>query len=206
MTVAAVVTGAPGAVDACRAALAAQTVAVELDVPDPASCELVWFLHGAARPEPDALERLLAAPAAPVRAGLVVDGEGVPCPHAAPQVAEREPLLMVQTVRDGRLPIRYATLAHTLVAASAVRADGGPAFERFGPYADAQWTARVLAGGHGWWVTRSVAVAARCPAAPTASLGAKLRMLRSGAWTATEAIERLMPIDRADEPHPSRGR
>ena len=123
MTVAAVVTGAPGAVDACRAALAAQTVAVELDVPDLAGCEHVWFLHGAARPEPDA-----------------------------------------------------------------------------------QWTARVLAGGHGWWVTRSVAVAARCPAAPTASLGAKLRMLRSGAWTATEAIERLMPIDRADEPHPSRGR
>jgi hypothetical protein len=101
---------------------------------------------------------------------------------------------VAETVREGRVPIRHAPLVHTLVAADAVRARGGPQLARYGPYAGAEWTARLLAGGLGWWATRSVAVIDPCPPAAAPSLVHRLRMLRSAAWTAAEALEELTGI------------
>jgi hypothetical protein len=160
----------------------------------------VWLLDERATPASDALDVLLAAAGdAPVVAGRVVHADGAPCRAAAPRPAEREPLLMVDTAGDGRLPIRYATLAHTLVAAAAIRERGGPD-ARLGAYAAAEWTARLLAGRHGWWATRSVVTVDACPDGPAPTLRARLRMLRTGTWTAAEAVEELLPIDRADRP------
>lgn len=162
--------------------------------------EHVWFVHAHVQPEPTTLERLLEASQdefgeCVVTAGLVLDGGGRAVRAALPRLSERRTDAMADAVAVGRLPIRYATLAHTLVRTDAARATAPPDLATYGPYADAEWTARLLRGGRGWFATGGAAIARAPLPSSDGSLRHKLRMLRTPTWSRSEAFETLAGLD-----------
>lgn len=155
--------------------------------------EAVWVLRGAARPEEAALARLVSAlddaPHAVLAAGLVVDRHGAPLEPLVPgvggDVADAIPL-----VERGLLPVRWATLAHTLVRREAFIRHGLPREERYGRYAEAEWSARVLGEDAGYLVSGSRATQAVVTAdgSRARALLVAMRMARTGTWTRGEAV------------------
>jgi GT2 family glycosyltransferase len=165
----------------------------------------IWLLDARAAPRPDALERLLecAAPAgerpASVLAGMVIDAAGAPVGRALPAGGGRSLADVVRLTGRGLLPIRHTTFANCLVARECLVREGLPDIVRFGPYADAEWSARALRRGVGYLVPASVVVLERGRAGRRAALGsipALVRMTRTGTWTRGETLGAASAIAR----------
>jgi hypothetical protein len=157
----------------------------------------IWLLAARAAPRPDALERLLecAAPAgerpASVLAGMVIDADGAPVGRELPAGGGSSLADVVRLTGRALLPIRHATFANCLVARECLVREGLPDIVRYGPYAGAEWSARALRGGVGYFVPASVVVLERGRAGRRAALGsipALLRMTRTGTWTRGETL------------------
>lgn len=196
MSVVAVITGAPAAQEeACRAALAAQeapvaeilTGADALARAAATDHDWIWVLEGGAAPQPNALAGLLLGLAdGALRCGMVVDPAGRPLSFALPSGDTFDVDAVIALAAERVLPIRRATLAHTLVPRDALRDHGLPD-PRYGAYAGEEWTTRVAAAGGGRFLPASTAV---LPAAPPAShaLAPALRTARTPTWTNGERI------------------
>jgi hypothetical protein len=158
----------------------------------------IWLLGARAAPRPDALECLLecAAPAgerpASLLAGMVLDPDGAPVGRDLPAGGGRSLADVVRLTARSLLPIRHATFANCLVARECLEREGLPDVARYGPYAAAEWSARALRGGAGYFVPASVVVLERGPARPRApalrSIPALVRMTRTGTWTRGETL------------------
>ncbi|UUY05040.1 hypothetical protein LRS13_05790 [Svornostia abyssi] len=193
--VVAVITGAAAAQEqACRDALAAQEVPVAevLTGPDALARaaagdhDRVWILEGGAAPGPDALSGLLGLADGALRCGMVVDPAGRPLAFALPSGDTHDVDAVIALAVERVLPIRRATLAHTLVPRAALREHGLPD-PRYGAYAGDEWTARVAARGGGRFLPASVAVLPAAPPPPRA-IGPALRTARTPTWTNGERI------------------
>lgn len=161
--------------------------------------ELLWWLEGV--PAPGALGRLLEVArspgAPPVVTGLVVDGAGRPVDRLTPRGKQLDIEALLGSAAQRRLPVRYAELAHTLVARAAVERHGPP-LVRYGRYAAQEWTARILAGGSGWLVPASRATVEddRDPPGGVRDLPATLRMARTGVWSRGEVMRAFAALMR----------
>ncbi len=193
--VVAVITGAaPAQEQACRAALAAQETPVArilagADALARAAAgddDWVWALEGGAAPQPDALARLLGLADGALRCGMVVDPSGGPLAFALPAGDQFDVDAVIALAAERVLPIRRATLAHTLVSRMALREHGLPD-PRYGAYAGEEWTARVAAGGGGRFLPASTAVLPAAPPTPRA-IGPALRTARTPTWTNGERL------------------
>lgn len=152
----------------------------------------IWVLAHGGAPRPDALSQLLDARdgAAALVAGAVVDAGRRIRAESVPAFRIERPDVIALAGR-GLLPMRHAPLAHCLVAAEALARHGFPDDVRFGPYAAAEWSARVLGEADGWFAPASV-VEADVPAGT--DWRALARMLRGDAWTRGD---RLAAVSRA---------
>lgn len=195
MSVVAVIIGAAADQErACRAALAAQDTPVAdiLTGPDAlaraaaSDHESVWILEGGAAPRSDALSGLLGLADGALRCGMVVDPAGRPLAYALPSGDTFDVDAVITLAAERVLPIRRATLAHTLVPRDALRDHGLPD-PRYGAYAGEEWTVRVAAAGGGRFLPSSVAILPAAPPAPRA-IGPALRTARTPTWTNGERI------------------
>ena len=142
----------------------------------------LWIVDGAARPEPGALEALLAvADAAPLLVSLPVGSEA-----ALPRGAEADTAGLIAAVGRGLVPIRHAEAYSLLVDASAVDAPE----PGYGTLTARAWTARVLRRRPGYLVTASRVHVAPPPAADPRAV---LRMARAGLFTRGETVRALIP-------------
>ena len=221
MTVAAVISGA-GARDRCRAAVAAQSHAVDRVIEARAAeglsraraegYEWVWVLDGPPIPAQDALERLLAAAHGPERpplllASLVLDAAGRPVERLLARADEAYRDRVFRSIQRRLIPIRRASLAGALVHRDAVARHGLPRPERYGVEAGAEWTSRIVrdVAGHrdaaGYLVPTSVVVMADPGEGPSGlgalrALPATMRMVAGGAWTWGESVKAIARLAR----------
>lgn len=195
MSVVAVITGAAAAQEqACRAAVSEQDAPVAeiltgsdaLARAAASDHDRVWVLEAGAAPQPDALSGLLGLADGALRCGMVVDPAGRPLPFALPAGDQFDVDAVIALAAERVLPIRRATLAHTLVPRAALREHGLPD-PRFGAHAGEEWTARVARAGGGRFLPASTAVLAAAPPAPRA-IGPALRTARTPTWTNGERI------------------
>lgn len=171
-----------------------------------AGYEWLWVLRLGGLPDPDALQRLVEVAAgrpgqeAPVVvAGLVVgsiDAVAAELPAPVPDIEG-----VVRAAPRRLLPIRNSNLANDLVHRDAIARHGVPRVDRFGRYAEREWTGRVLRTGGGWLIpgsrlaidppprlTRTDALSEIRPAINTA---------RSGTWTRGDGARALLDLARA---------
>ena len=120
----------------------------------------IWVVGRGAIPRPDALECLLLnreppgeSPAS-LLAGMVLDPSGTTLASKLPAGDERHPDV-VRLVVKRALPIRSATFANCLVARECLVRHGLPDVERYGPYADVEWSSRVLRAHPGYLIPSS---------------------------------------------------
>jgi len=156
----------------------------------------IWLLGPRVRPRPDALERLVQCarpsgePPASLLAGMVIDGAGGAVGPELPAGGGRELADVVRLAGRSLLPIRHSSFANCLVARQCFLDHGFPEFSRYGRYAPAEWSARVLRSGAGYFVPASIAVhegsASRQEA--LASIPALARMARTGVFTRGETL------------------
>ncbi|MGK2937810.1 MAG: hypothetical protein ACSLFR_08405 [Solirubrobacteraceae bacterium] len=193
--VVAVITDAAAAQErACRAALDVQetpvaaiwTGANALARAAASDHDWVWVLDGGAAPQPDAVSRLMDLADGELRCGMVVDPAGRPLPFALPAGDQFDVDAVIALAAERVLPIRRATLAHTLVPRAALREHGLPD-PRYGAHAGEVWAARVARAGGGRFLPASTAVLPASPPAPRA-IGPALRTARTPTWTNGERL------------------
>lgn len=155
----------------------------------------IWLLARGANPRVDALERLLDARALPgetpasLLAGTVVDvtGGNLACQLPAGDARHTD---LVRLVGKRALPIRNTTFANCLAARDCFLHHGLPDELRYGSYAAVEWSARALREETGYFIPSSI-VLLDMPASrrdAVRSIPALVRMLRTGAWTRSEAL------------------
>jgi hypothetical protein len=135
-----------------------------------------WVVRAGAVPEPDALECLLEVagelPGGEVPtllAGLALGPAGVSPADFPGPLGEPEDIVAAAPLR--LIPIRNSNLTGDLLHISAVQGHGLPRPDRFGRYAEREWTRRVLGTGTGWLVPRSrLRVSAETPLSPREAL------------------------------------
>ena len=183
--------GLPAAEPLSAAAVSATTSVPSLaalrDAAVAADTPLLWITDAVATPAPDALARLLDAGTRPA-ASLPVDTQGSPVEPLIGGYAQADAELLLDATRKRRLPLRHTHALSLLVDRAAVLAARPPDPGRYGPYAAAEWTARLMAGRAGALVPAS-RVCVQGPAKP-APLPA-LRMARTGVWQRAEALAEL---------------
>jgi hypothetical protein len=165
-------------------------VAAAADLADAAAglnSAMVWIVDGDAEPEPGALHELLRASATPA-ASLPVDARGVPSePHIGRYLDQDDKLL--SAARNREVPLRHTALVSVLCERDAVVELEPPDLDRFGVYAQHEWTARLFARHPGVLVPSSrvrVSQPKRSEWLPA------LRMLRTPTWGRGEAIRELV--------------
>jgi hypothetical protein len=211
--VVAVVVGAHAA-EATLAAVRGQTCPVEprqamglaeaLALADGA--EWLWLLGPQVVPEPDALERLLAAardpgdlPSAPLHCSLPVDERGEVSEAALPRGDEAGTEGLLAAVGRRLVPVKRAPLTSLLVDASAVRAAAPPEPGRYGPFTAQAWTGGLLAAAPGYLVLASRVHTPAPARLPLGALAAVARMRRARLMTRGEglrAVARAVSRDR----------
>ena len=161
----------------------------------------LWLLDDDSIARPTALEELLASlerldgPTPPALLCSRVEWrDGAPHPMNRPSVRGRDARLLVDSVRDGILPVRAATWVSLLLSREAVDRVGMPLKHFFYQADDIEYTARVLRHAHGYYVPASV-VEHRTPTQHTAvdddhrfyyHARNTVLMLRGSAWATRE--------------------
>lgn len=133
-------------------------------VDDAAGHEWIWLMDDDTVPEPDALERLLAAAGAladlePMLLAskvLWTDGRLHPMNYSGPRFQRMDDF--VAGVESGVVEMRYTTWVSLLARREAVKRYGVPRRNYFIWNDDIEWTARVLRRERGFLVPASVAV------------------------------------------------
>jgi GT2 family glycosyltransferase len=128
-----------------------------------AGAQWVWLLDDDSIAHPDALERLLEAPAraaglpAPaLLASRVEWRDGAPHPMNMPIVRRRDVAELVAACEAGLVPMRTATWVSLLVRGDVVDRYGLPQKAFFFQADDIDYTARILRREHGYLVPESV--------------------------------------------------
>ncbi len=155
-----------------------------------------WLLEGGVRPDPAALERLLAAlrgagdlPRPVLLASRVVDEAGRLHPSSAPWSPLLDRVRVIDAARRRLVSLRLARWGSLLVSAEAVERHGLPRRDFAGGADDLEWTARMLRDDPGYLVPGSVAVrTGPAPALSPAEVRDRLRMLRGDGWVAQEPV------------------
>ncbi len=157
----------------------------------------LWLLAPGARPQPDALGRLIdntnppgEAPAV-LLAGMVRDSAGRAVSAELPAGDEGRLTDVVRLTGQRLLPIRNATFANCLVARDCFARYGLPDSFRFDRFAPIEWSARVLREEPGYFVASSVVVVSKATTRSGPPNAALFRMLRTGAWNRGEAMSQL---------------
>ena len=162
----------------------------------------LWLLDDDSIARPDALERLLEAPAraaglpAPALLASRVDWrDGRPHPMNMPVVRRRDVPVLIAACAAGLVPLRTATWVSLLVRGDAIDRHGLPRKAFFFQADDIEYTARLLRREHGYLVPES-AVEHRTRTAHDAVHGGgdrfyfharnTLWMLRGNAWEPRE--------------------
>jgi rhamnopyranosyl-N-acetylglucosaminyl-diphospho-decaprenol beta-1,3/1,4-galactofuranosyltransferase len=171
----------------------------------------LWTLDDDAIAAPDALERLLDAtevrapglPGPSVLASRVVWTDGSLHAMNVPRPDARDPRLAFEIASAGLAPMRSCSWVSALFAREAVARHGLPHAEYFFWSDDAEYTARLLEDGIGYFVDASVvehrtAVAGlpidRGGAAMYYEFRNKLWMVRSGPWSPVEKMRLLTEV------------
>jgi hypothetical protein len=146
----------------------------------------VWVLDGGVLPEPQALERLLAAaedtPSAALLVSKVITPDGALDRASLPVPEVHRGDVVVDALTRRAVPLRIARRGSMLVGGEAARQLDADTIER-----DLEWTARVLKRGRGLLVPESVAIRTSSGDPPGRSeVSASLRAL-----AALEPRERL---------------
>ena len=149
-----------------------------------AGTRLLWLLDAAAVPLPATLPPLLEHSGS-TAVSMPVDAGGAPVEGAIGRIDDHDPGALLERVADRCAPLRHTPVVSMLVERRLVEAAAPPDTRRFGPYAGAEWTARLFSDRPGLLVPASrVELAAPLP---RSALGA-LRMARGGAWRRGEAV------------------
>jgi rhamnopyranosyl-N-acetylglucosaminyl-diphospho-decaprenol beta-1,3/1,4-galactofuranosyltransferase len=165
----------------------------------------IWTLDDDAIAAPDALERLIEAaavrvpgqPAPAVLASRVVWTDGSLHAMNVPRPDARDPRLAFEIARAGLAPIRSCSWVSALFASSAIDRHGLPHADFFYWSDDAEYTARLLQDGIGYYVQASVVEhRTATQGLPIDRGGAsmyyefrnKLWMVRSGPWSPVEKL------------------
>jgi hypothetical protein len=173
-----------------------------------AEVEWIWFLAPGARPQKDALERLVLGIQPPgerpasVVSGVAVDSHGRLLEHELAAGTQRDLEAVIRVLPRRLLPIRYAGFANCLVSTDAFGRYGRVNRERFGPYAAFEWTGRVLRENAGYLVPDSLVELPDVSPHPgrgaaLSALPATVRMYRTGLWTRGEGVRALTRVVRA---------
>jgi len=213
-TVAAVIAGRAGAseLEACRAAVAAQTVAPAEIVADRAErfedgmqaahargARWIWLLHADGVPDPTALEELLAAttavPEYPTPALVTakpVRPDGTLADDLLPRPDYNRVERSMAAYEHGVQAIRWADFTCALVNRETIDEHGVSDSELSPHAAELEYTARVLRQGVGYLAPRSV-VRTSAPGghgdqAVGAYVGDTVRLLRSRSWKVGESV------------------
>jgi hypothetical protein len=159
------------------------------------SADWIWLLARGADPRADALERLLALREPPderpasLLAGMVRNASGITLASQLPAGDERHPQL-IRLAAKRMLPIRSAPFVNCLVARDCFVRHGLPDAQRYGPYADVEWSARVLRAHAGYFIPSSVVVLEQPVRRrdQIRAIPALVRMLGTGALTRGESL------------------
>jgi len=152
-----------------------------------ATTPLVWLVDAAAAPFADTLPALLEHTDAPA-ASLPVDSRGLPVETALGKIDDDDADTVLARIIEHRVPLRHTTVTSLLLERDLVAAVPPPDPQRFGRYADTEWTARVFARRPGMLVPASRVEFV--PARAGSPLQA-VRVARSGAWRRGEALREL---------------
>lgn len=161
--------------------------------------EWLWLLDGAVRPEPEALERMLAAlgnlgdlEAPALVCSRVLARDGRLHPAHEPWISLLDRTVVIEAARRHLTSLRLARWGSLLVSRAAIEEHGPPRADFAGGADDLEWTSRLLkeGEGHGYLVPESVALSTRPPHRPFSGSEARnrARMVRGGAWIAQESV------------------
>jgi len=161
-----------------------------------------WLLDGAAIPEPDALERLLAPlgqlgplPPPVLLAGKVIGAAGDLDPERAPWPRLLQKEVSLDACERHLVSVRAARHGSLLVHRRALERHGPPRADYVDDGEDLEWTARMLRTETGYLVPASRAL--RLDTTPTAhessvrrrrDLRNRVNMLRGSAWDGEEKL------------------
>jgi rhamnopyranosyl-N-acetylglucosaminyl-diphospho-decaprenol beta-1,3/1,4-galactofuranosyltransferase len=171
----------------------------------------LWTLDDDAVAAPDALERLMEAttvtapgrPGPSVLASRVVWTDGSLHAMNVPRPDARDPRLAFEIAASGLAPIRSCSWVSALFAREAIERHGLPHAEFFFWSDDAEYTARLLEDGIGYFVDASVVEHRTAVAGLPVDRGGtamyyefrnKLWMVRSGPWSPVEKLRLLTEV------------
>ena len=153
-----------------------------------AGAPLVWLLDAAAAPRDGALAALLDVGGA-LAAGVPVDAGGEPRDTWIGTFADGDVEAVLTAAADHRVPLRFSPLYSLLAPRDLVLAESPPDDERYGPYADLEWTARMFRRSPGFLAARSEVTlpGRRLPVAPRPLR----RLVECEGFRATDALRIL---------------
>ena len=148
---------------------------------------LVWLLDSGAAPSEGALRALLDAGHTPA-VSMPVDERGTPVEPLLGRFTESDKAAMLDAASRGCVPLRHTHVISMLVERETLLEHRAPDVAGLGPYAGSEWTARVFARTGGMLVPASTV---RVSSDGAASLGAALRMARTGVWRRGETLREI---------------